>query len=197
MSNKQRVTGGGNYFKSDDTVLNIPDTIANATDENGAIIVVDEMHAMSHKSNVFHLSDTFTIGANSSVYIAGVTQDRDLHFYSERYDATLGGLEISLYKDISLVSGTLVTPICRNQKLPLGVSSFLVYTGATITGATLANRLRIIGIPTAGTPQSRVTSSGSDLLEWELKNNSSYAIEIKNITADIITVYANFDWYEV
>jgi hypothetical protein len=52
-------------------------------------------------------------------------------------------------------------------------------------------------MPASDSPFGRISQDGADTIQWVLDSESVYAIEIKNLTADAKTVYAELVWYEI
>jgi hypothetical protein len=189
-----RSTRGGYLFASDGSRLNEADNIKNSTDFTGARITIGEIHAYIHRGIVFDLSEKITLAPSATIYLTGKPNGKVVHFHKEIYQVSQGGIEIRLLEDVTATGGTAVTPLNRNR-LSARTSSFEVKLGATVTNTGLP--LRLVGFPAAAIPTARVVQSGAETEEWILKNGITYALEIKNLSADEKIIYADLCWYEL
>lgn len=189
-----RATRGGFLFATDGTRLNEADNIINSTDFTGARVMIGEIHAFIHRGIVFDQSEKITLAPSATVYLTGKPNGTIVHFHKETYDVSQGGIEIRLLEDVTATGGTAVTPLNRNR-LSTRTSSFDVKRGATVTNT--GTQLRLIGFPAASIPTAKVAQSAAETEEWILKNGVTYAIEIKNLSAEEKTVYVDLSWYEL
>jgi hypothetical protein len=184
----------GWMLDSDNVSINEADNLRKSTDFTGARITMGEIHAFIHRGIVYDYSDKVTLAGNATVYITGTTNGKAIHFHKEIYNVSQGGIEIRLLENVTASGGDPVTPLNRNR-LSANTSVFELKKGATVTNT--GTFLRLVGFPTASNPTTRSVQSGAETEEWILKNATTYAIEIKNLSADAKVIYADFAWYEV
>jgi len=190
----ERSTRTGFIFAADGTRVNEADNLLRSTDFTGARITMGEIHAFIHRGIVFDLSDKIELAGNETLYITGMPNGKIVHFHKEFYSVSQGGIEVRLLENVTATSGTAVTGLNRNR-VSTNTSSFVIKKGATVTDTGLP--LRLIGFPASSNPTTRSVQSAAETEEWILKNGTTYAIEIKNLSADAKTVYADFSWYEL
>lgn len=189
-----RATRGGYLYASDGTRVNEADILRNATDLTGAQISMDEVHAFVNRGIVYDLSAKITLGASATVYLTGQTNGAVVHFIRENYIADLGGIEFRLLEGVTFTGGTAMSPLNRNRTSS-NVATLQVKSGSTVTNT--GTELYLVGIPKSTSPFGRIAQSGSDTVPWVLDSETNYAIEIKNLSADVKTVYAELSWYEI
>ena len=189
-----RATRGGYLFASDGTRVNEADILRNATDSTGAQISMDEVHAFVNRGIVYDLSAKIALPASATIYLTGVTNGAVVHFIRENYLSDQGGVEFRLLEDVVFTGGTLMSPKNRNRT-SANTATLQVRSGSTVTDT--GTELYLVGIPDATSPFGRVAQAGADTVPWVLDSQSNYAIEIKNLTADAKTVYAELSWYEI
>jgi hypothetical protein len=189
-----RLTRGGFIYASDGSRLNEADNIKNSTDFTGARVMMGEIHAFIHRGIVFDQSEKITLAPSATIYLTGKPNGKVVHFHKETYQVSQGGIEIRLLEGVTATGGTAITPLNRNR-LSTRTSSFEVKLGATVTNTGLP--LRLVGFPAAAIPTARAVQSGAETEEWILKNGITYALEIKNLSADEKIIYADLSWYEL
>jgi hypothetical protein len=189
-----RATRGGYLYASDGTRLNEADNLKNSTDFTGARIVMGEIHAFIHRGIVFDLSRKITVPAESSLYLTGQTNGKSVHFHRESYTANAGGLEFRLLENVTSTGGDQLTPLNRNR-LSTNTATIEIFAGSNVTNT--GNELYLIGFPASSTPVSGGAQAGGETQEWILKPDTTYAIEIKNLSNAERIVYADLSWYEV
>ena len=189
-----RATRGGDLFTSDGSRLNEADNIKNSTDFTGARITMGEIHAYIHRGIVFDLSPKITIESGQKIYLTGESNGKIIHFHREEYNANAGGIEIKFYENVIATGGTLLQGKNRNR-IKNNESTFELRSGATVTDT--GTELYLIGFPTSTTPVAGGTQNGSETMEWVLKRETKYAIEIHNTSNAQRVVYGSFTWYEV
>jgi hypothetical protein len=190
----ERSTRGGYIFASDGTRVSEADNLLRSTDFSGARITMGEIHAFIHRGIVFDLSDKIELAGSATVYITGTPNGKIVHFHKEFYSVSQGGSEIRILENVTASSGTTVTGLNRNR-VSTNTSSFEVKKGATVTNT--GTPLRLIGFPASTNPTTRSVQSAAETEEWIFKNGTTYAVEIKNLSADAKIVYADFSWYEL
>lgn len=189
-----RATRGGYLFASDGTRVNEADILRNSTDATGAQIAMDEVHAFVNRGIVFDLSAKIALPASATIYLTGVTNGAVVHFIRENYQSTIGGVEFRLLEDVVFTGGTAMSPRNRNRT-STNTATLDVKSGSTVTDT--GTELYLIGLPDSTSPFGRVSQQGADAIPWVLDSQTNYAIEIKNLTADAKTVYAELSWYEI
>lgn len=189
-----RATRGGYLFASDGTRVNEADILRNSTDATGAQIAMDEVHAFVNRGIVFDISAKIALPASATIYLTGVTNGAVVHFIRENYLSELGGVEFRLLEDVVFTGGTVMSSKNRNRT-STNTATFDVKSGSTVTDT--GTELYLIGLPDSTSPFGRVSQQGADAIPWVLDSQTNYAIEIKNLTADAKTVYAELSWYEI
>ena len=157
--------------------------------------IIGEIHHFIHVGAVFDLSAKFTLPASSTVYFIGVPNGGTVHFHKESYTGSTGGFEVRLLEGVTFTGGTPVEGKNRNRKTDK-VSAFELYAAPDTVDVSEAEELYLIGVPTTNQPAFRSPSTGAETDEWILKEETPYAIEIKNLTNSPITMYTEFCWYE-
>lgn len=189
-----RATRTGELFCNDGSVINEADILKNSTDYSGARIVMNELHAFIHRGIVFDLSAKIIIPSETTVYLTGQTNGKTVHFHKENYTSNAGGIEFKLLEGVTATGGSAMTPINRNRASTTQ-STLIVKSGATVTQT--GTELYLIGFPESATPSRASSLSGGETLEWVLKPQTFYAIQINNFSNAERTVYAELCWYEV
>lgn len=189
-----RATRGGYLFASDGTQVNEADILRNATDATGAQIAMDEVHAFVNRGIVYDISTKIALAGNQTIYLSGETNGALVHFIREIYTSDQGGVEFRLLEDVTATGGTLM-PTRNRNRTSSNVATFDVKSGASVSDT--GTELYMVGFPTASSPQARGSQSGGDTVPWILNSESLYAIEIKNLTNNDKTIYAELAWYEV
>lgn len=190
----KRSTRGGYLYASDGSRVNEADILRNATDSTGAQIAMDEVHAFVNRGIVYDLTAKIALSASATIYLTGVTNGAVVHFIRENYLSDQGGVEFRLLEDVMFTGGTLMSPKNRNRT-SANTATLEVRSGSTVSDT--GTELYLIGLPTATSPQGRGSQSGSEAVPWVLDSETNYAIEIKNLTADAKTIYAELSWYEI
>ena len=185
----QRATMGGDVFKSDGSVVNWPDVFTNAVSYDGSLVASDDVKAFNNLGQLFDLSAKIALTGLQTLYLVGKTNGSTVHFNLEQYAATAGGIEIRLLEGVTATGGSAMAPICRNRA-NVQTSTFIVTQGATVTNT--GTQLYILGL----TADKQTSDGTGDFLEWILAGDAFYALEIKNLTNDAKTLYANLSWYE-
>lgn len=185
----QRATFGGNVYNSAGEVVNWPDLFVGAVSYDGSIITSDDIKSFNNRGQLFDISQKIALSGLQTLYLVGKTNGSTVHFNFEQYAATAGGIEIRLLEGVTATGGTTVTPICRNRANPK-VSSFTVTAGATVSDT--GTQLHIQAL----TADKQTSDDTADDVEWILAGDTFYALELKNLTNDAKTVYANLSWYE-
>lgn len=174
-------------------LLNVGQVASDALDFTGSIITINELHALGHKGILFSASVKFTLPASDVVYLTGLTGLSSIHWDSFDIASTSGEIEVRLRENVAATNGTPITPICRNRHL-LNISEFELVALPTVSDA--GDVLDIVGIPGASIPAQVRPQSGGDNIEWVLKPETKYALELTNLNATEKTVYGRFSWYE-
>lgn len=190
----KRSTRGGYLYASDGTRVNEADILRNATDGTGAQISMDEVHAFVNRGIVFSVSRKLTISGNSSAYLVAETNGAVAHFVSETYRSNEGGVEVRLFENPTFSGGTEIQPINKNRTSD-NTSTLTIKQGVTVNGN--GTELYLIGMPASASFLMRGEKSGADNVPWVLQSDTSYAIEIRNLTGASKDVYVDFVWYEV
>ena len=189
-----RATRGGYLFASDGTRVNEADILRNATDATGAQIVMDEVHAFVNRGIVYDLSAKIALPASATIYLTGETNGAVVHFIRENYTSDQGGVEFRFLEDVVFTGGSAMSPKNRNRTSS-NTATLAVKSGATVTDT--GTELYMVGLPTAESPQARGAQSGADEVPWVLASETNYAIEIKNLSNNAKTIYAELSWYEI
>jgi len=184
-----RYIAGGYFYGSDGAPINVVDILKGAQSYDKSLVFSDDVKAFNNRGQLFDLSAKIVVTGNQTLYLVGKTNGSSVHFNFEQYAATAGGIEIRLLEGITATGGTALTPVCRNRANPK-VSTFDITQGATVTNT--GTQLHIQAL-TAGKQTSDDTR---DDVEWILAGDTFYALEIKNLTNDVKTLYANLSWYE-
>ena len=185
----QRATMGGDVFKSDGSIVNWPDVFTGAVSYDGSIVSSSDIKAFNNRGQLFDLSAKIELSGDQTLYVVGKTNGSTVHFNFEQYAATAGGIEIRLLEGVTATGGSAMTPICRNRA-NVQASTFIVTQGATVTNT--GTQLHILAL----TADKQTSDDAGDDVEWILAGDTFYALEIKNLTNDVKTVYANLSWYE-
>jgi hypothetical protein len=155
---------------------------------------MDEVHAFVNRGIVYNIAAKIALPASATIYLTGETNGAIVHFIRENYASSLGGVEFRLLEDVTATGGTVMTPQNRNRTAA-NTASLVIKSGATVTNT--GTELSLVGLPASDSPFGRVSQDGADTIQWVLDSDSVYAIEIKNLTADAKTVYAELVWYEI
>jgi len=184
-----RYIAGGYFYGSNGVPINVVDILKGAQSYDKSLVTSDDVKAFNNRGQLFDLSAKIPLTGNQTLYLVGKTNGSTVHFNFEQYAATAGGIEIRLLEGVNATGGTAITPICRNRANPK-VSTFVITQGATVTNT--GAQLYILALTT----DKQSADDTRDDLEWILAGDTFYAIEIKNLTNDLKTLYANLSWYE-
>jgi hypothetical protein len=184
-----RYVGGGFYYGEDGTPINVPDIFKGAQFYDNSLVVTNGVKAFNQRGQLFDLSRKVTLSGNQTLYFVGKTNGSQVRFNYEQYAATAGGIEIRLLEGVTATGGVSATPICRNRAEPKA-STFTITQGATVTNTGTEIHLQAL------TADKQSSDSSSDDVEWILAQDTFYALEVKNLTNDTKTLYANLSWYE-
>jgi hypothetical protein len=144
--------------------------------------------------NVYITSDSYTIPASSTIYIVGVTGDKDISMYQRRIEVVSQfdiHLDIALYEDATYTGGTLVESFNKNRNLGDN-STFDVYSSPTtvnLTGSTLlpfSNELK---------GDKKASLSSSEFADYVMKKNTTYVLEVVNQNPQVLD--AKFTWNSI
>lgn len=185
----QRVTGGGFFFNSSGERINLVDLFTAAASYDGTIATSSDIKAFNNRGQLFDLSQKIDLTGLQTLYLVGKTNGSTVHFNFEQYAATAGGIEIRLLEGVTATGGAALTPISRNRA-NIKASSFIVTAGATVSDT--GTQLHIQAL----TSDKQTSDDTGDDVEWILAGDTFYALELKNLTNDAKTVYANLSWYE-
>ncbi len=163
-------------------------------DMTRTIPTIGEIHHFIHQGAVFDLSNKITFANSETIYLVGETGATPVHFHGERYTVNKGGFEIRLLEGVTATGGTAATPRNRNR-ISAKTTTLAVTSGATVTNT--GTELYFLGIPGSTVPAFQSPQAGAEVIEWILKPNTKYAIELKNLDAEAKTMYVAFSWYEV
>lgn len=189
-----RYINGGYLYASNGVPVNVADIWRDAQSYDKTLATSSDIKAFNNRGQLFDLSQKIALTGNQTLYLVGKTNGSSVHFNFEQYAATLGGIEIRLLEGVTATGGASLTPICRNMANQK-TSTFTLTAGATVTDT--GTQLALVALPETGGPaSSRSPQSGGDMVEWILAGDTYYALELKNLTNDTKTVYANLSWYE-
>lgn len=184
-----RYIAGGYFYSSEGVPINVVDIFKGAQSYDKTLAVSSDVKAFNNRGQLFDLSAKIPLAGNQTLYLAGKTNGSSVHFNSERYSATAGGIEIRLLEGVTATGGTVVTPICRNRA-NAKASTFTITQGAVVTDTGTEIHLQSL------TSDKQTSDDSIDEIEWILAGDTFYALEIKNLTNDAKTLYANLSWYE-
>jgi hypothetical protein len=165
------------------------------SDFTRTIPMIGEIHHFIHVGAVFDLTKKIVIPASATIYLIGVPNGGTVHFHKENYTGSTGGFEVRLLEDVTFTGGTQITGQNRNRRLD-NASTFALFVEPATVDISEATELYLIGVPTTAQPAFRGPSSGAETDEWVLKADTPYALEIKNLTNNPLTLYAELCWYE-
>ena len=184
-----RYIQGGFMYASNGVPVNVADIARDAQHYDKSLVVAPDVKAFNTRGQLFDLSRKITLTGNQTLYLVGKTNGSSVHFNSEQYSASAGGIEIRLLEDVTATGGTPLTPISRNRKSEK-VSTFDITAGATVTDTGTELHLQAL------TADKQSSDQTADDIEWIFDRDTFYSIEIKNLTNDTKTLYANLSWYE-
>jgi hypothetical protein len=165
------------------------------TERTRTMPVIGEIHHFIHVGAVFDLTKKLVIPASATIYVVGVPNGGSVHFHKESYTGSTGGFEVRLLEGVSFTGGDQLTGQNRNRRLN-NLSTFGIFANPNTIDISQAEELYIIGVPTTTQPAFRSPSTGSETDEWILAEGLNYAVEIKNLTTNPLTLYIEFSWYE-
>lgn len=184
-----RFVAGGFFYGSDGVPINLADIFKAAQVYDETLSTSSDIKKFNNQGRLFDLSRKITLMGNQTIYLVGKTNGSTVRFNKESYDATAGGIEIRLLEGVTATGGTALTPISRNRKSEK-VSTFDITAGATVTST--GTELHVQAL----TADKQSSDRTADDIEWILDRDTFYALEIKNLTNDTKTLYANLSWYE-
>ena len=156
--------------------------------------VADDLHSRVHQGVVFDLSAKLSLAGGATVYFAGTTDGKQVHFHRYNFDVSEGGIEIRLLENVQFTGGIPVVGKNRNRS-STNVPTFTVVSAPTVTDT--GTELSLIGISAAATGAGRTIVSGEEPIEWILASGTPYALEFKNLDGSTAkTIYAEMTWYE-
>lgn len=184
-----RYINGGYLYASNGVPVNVADIWRDAQSYDKTLATSSDVKAFNNRGQLFDFSQKIGLTGNQALYIVGKTNGSSVHLNFEQYAATAGGIEIRLLEGVTATGGTSLTPICRNRANPK-TSTFTLTAGATVTDT--GTQLHIQAL----TADKQTSDDTRDDVEWILAGDTYYALELKNLTNDTKTVYANLSWYE-
>lgn len=184
----------GRILKENNTVINIADIIATATDGTGGIYVANELQHATHKGNAYGFDVDGTVGATSSLYFLGITGAKQIHFDHIHGDFQKGGIRIWLYEaPTTTANGTPESPINLNFSSS-NISQLSLYSAPTITSNGTKKATHYFPLTGSGaniSPASDVVAGGR-----VLKPNTKYLFRIENLDNATCTFGVNFIWHD-
>lgn len=99
---------------------------------------------MQVRRREFMLTQKVLLPSSGSVYLAGVTNGRQISFTGEEYTSNEGGFEVHLHRTPIFTGGTPMFPVNLNDT-DLAVSSFTVLAAPTVTNE--GTLMRVLGVP--------------------------------------------------
>jgi len=166
--------------------------------EYGGIPVSDELREAIHNGNAYSFgTDSTIIGAipaSSSIYLLGITGDKQVHFdlFSGRFQK--GGIKLWLYEDaITTANGTLQTT--HNMLFQSSnISTLQLYAAPTITNngnEKVSEFFPLTGLGVNVTPVDGEIAGGR-----VLKANTKYMFRVQNTDTSTCSFGVNFIWHD-
>lgn len=184
----------GRILKEDNTVINLADIIATATDATGGIYVNNEMQHAIHSGNAYSFDYDGTLGATSSLYFMGVTGAKQIHFDSIHADFQKGGVRLWLYEaPTTTADGTAQTGVNMNFA-SIKTSTLSLFAAPTVTSngiKKISHFFPLTGVGVNVAPQTGDVAGGR-----VLKQNTKYLFRIENTDSSACTFGINFIWHD-
>lgn len=184
-----RYIHGGYLYASNGVPVNVADILRDAQSYDKTLATSSDIKAFNNRGQLFDLSQKIELTGLQTLYLVGKTNGSSVHFNFEQYAATAGGIEIRLLEGVTATGGTPITPISRNRA-NIKTSTFTITAGATVTNTGAQLHIQAL------TADKQTSDDTGDDVEWILAGDTFYALELKNLTNDVKTVYANLSWYE-
>ena len=164
-------------------------------DPINAIPTVSKATNFVHNGEMFSINAKGTLGVGESIYLTGVTSDKEVHFNLFHINTSHGMFSIELYEDPTVTSlGVLIDAINRKR------SSNNTNTMATYVGSTVSDVGTLLDITeiydTGGTGSNVIKGYGELGVDWVLSANSTYLIKFTNNDSTSMDYTGNFVWAE-
>lgn len=145
--------------------------------------------------DVYVTSETYTLPGSSTIYIIGVTNEKNISMYQRRISVTSQfdiHFDIILYEDGNFTGGTLINNFNKNRN-NIDNSTFDIYSNPTtidLTGATLlpfSNELK---------GDKRASLASSEFADYVMKKDTIYILEVTNQNPQAIEAVFTWNWIE-
>jgi len=169
--------------------------------ESGAQIGLTNLHAHEHRGRAFQFSKiNISLADNAHVYAQITTPESDsIHFKNLYIWISEGPVEVSLFEDPTLTTGTTPIPIKNKNRNKL--NSAVIPSGSIIfsdpTGISGGEELESIrfGINGQGSQSNESLTVSQD--EWVMEKGSNlYLLDLQNLSGGAIDTTIKAVWYE-
>ena len=184
----------GRLYREDDTILNIADSIANATDPSGGIKVLNEIQSAIHAGHAYVVSaHGVGLADSGTVQFLGRIGSKQVHFYGFDVTVSQSPVLVEFFEAPTVTSpGTAVTTVNKDRG-SASTALTLVYSTPTISadGTPLDSQL----IPQVS-QGSGINPGGTSIGEWVLEANTDYYFRVTNQSGVAINYNINFVFHE-
>lgn len=164
-------------------------------DETTEFTVYEKRHQAIHQKCFFTVSDIYTIGAEATLKMAGLTGSKYIHMTPPIITPNNGNVKIKAYRSISNISSGSNLSVRNNfvgYENDILTSWVSMKQGVTFDGENDLNRFYTDFIGGA----KNTGQTGREVLEWILSPNSYYSLTIENAGNQENTFGFFLQWYE-
>lgn len=164
-------------------------------DPTNSIPVVSKSTNAVHKGEMFSINAEGILPAGESMYLLGVTADKEVHFNLFHVDTNQGNFKMELFESPTVTNvGGLISSLNRKRSSS-NVATMLTYGGTVVTdGGILLDATQVFD--TGGTGNHVIRGYGELGADWLLKTNTNYLIKFTNSDITDLNYSGTFIWAE-
>jgi len=165
-------------------------------DATGALSVNDELKIAIHSGDAYSFDLDGTIAATSSIFMLGITGDKQIHFDVMSGNFQKGGIRVWLYEaPTTTANGTAQTPV-NMDFVSIKTSTLSVFMTPTITGTSYGVKKSSKYFPLTGGGANVSPAQGDIAGGRILKPNTKYLFRVENIDNSECIFGINFIWHD-
>lgn len=163
-------------------------------DKTGSMATVNELQNAIHDGNAYSFDMDGTINASSSVYMLGITGDKQIHFDLFSASFAKGGIRLWLYEaPVTTANGVAQTSVNMNFA-SIKNSTMQLFSSPTITSNGTKKATEFFHL--TGVGANVLSASGEIAGGRVLKQNTKYLFRIENTDTSSCQYGVNFEWHD-
>jgi len=172
--------------------------VAAIDDNTNSLQFVDYEHHEIHGGSAYRAGSQETPNAAGTLSLTWTTPNNGKQMHMVFSVETANSSEVTIYEDVSFTSnGTAITPRNANRNSADASSVQTVEKDATVNvvGATILGHKHIGAV---GVKQNDPSFGGATEArhEWVLKEDTTYHIEVEDVSGESHDMWIGLDWYE-